>query len=65
MPIYEYQCQHCGEVSEAVQKVSDTPLTDCTQCGNAALKRLLSANRFSVERWGWYETDFKGGRKKI
>ena len=33
MPIYEYQCQKCGNELEALQKISDAPLTDCPECG--------------------------------
>lgn len=64
MPIYEYQCENCGEVTEAIQKFSDAPLTDCDDCGESALKKLLSAPGFRLKGGGWYETDFKGGKKK-
>ena len=33
MPIYEYVCEECGHEKEAIQKFSDDPLTDCTECG--------------------------------
>ena len=39
--------------------MSDEPLTDCPECGEPALKRLLSAPRFRLKGKGWYETDFK------
>ena len=42
-----------------MQKVDDRPLVDCPQCGEPALKRLLSAPRFRLKGTGWYETDFK------
>ncbi|MGY0217758.1 FmdB family zinc ribbon protein [Endozoicomonadaceae bacterium StTr2] len=64
MPIYEYLCQSCGEAHEAIQKMSDAPLTDCPQCGEASLAKQLSAPSFRLKGSGWYETDFKGGRKK-
>lgn len=64
MPIYEYQCEHCSEVVEAIQKFSDAPLTDCPACGEATLKKLLSAPAFRLKGGGWYETDFKGKRQK-
>ena len=38
---------------------SDAPLVECPECGEAALKRLLSAPRFRLKGQGWYETDFK------
>ncbi len=59
MPIYEYVCRNCDHTLDALQKMSDDPLVDCPQCGEPALKRLLSAPRFRLKGKGWYETDFK------
>ena len=64
MPIYEYQCQACQNQIEALQKISDTPLLDCPQCGEASLKKKVSAAAFRLKGNGWYETDFKTGNKK-
>ena len=64
MPIYEYECQACGHKKEALQKISDAPLTECPECGKAELKKLISAAGFRLKGAGWYETDFKSGNKK-
>ena len=64
MPIYEYQCQSCGQETEVLQKISDEPLLDCPHCGEAALKKKVSAVAFRLKGSGWYETDFKTGNKK-
>jgi putative FmdB family regulatory protein len=64
MPIYEYQCQACQHEIEALQKMSDSPLLDCPQCGEASLKKKVSAVAFRLKGSGWYETDFKTGDKK-
>ncbi len=64
MPIYEYRCEHCGHEMDALQKISDPPLTLCPACGEPALKKQLSAAAFRLKGGGWYETDFKGGNKK-
>ncbi|MBN7798563.1 FmdB family zinc ribbon protein [Parahaliea mediterranea] len=64
MPIYEYQCQACGELHEALQKISDDPLLDCPACGEPQLKKKVSAAAFRLKGGGWYETDFKTGSKK-
>ena len=64
MPIYEYQCQACQHEIEALQKMSDTPLLDCPKCGEASLKKKVSAAAFRLKGSGWYETDFKTGNKK-
>lgn len=63
MPIYEYQCESCGNELEKIQKISDPPLTDCPECGKSALKKLVSASSFRLKGSGWYETDFKDKKK--
>ena len=64
MPIYEYECLSCGHRMEAIQKISDDPLTDCPACNKPDLKKLISAAAFRLKGGGWYETDFKKGGKK-
>ncbi len=64
MPIYEYRCLACGEELEALQKLSDEPLRECPNCGQAELKKKVSAAAFRLKGGGWYETDFKTGEKK-
>jgi putative FmdB family regulatory protein len=64
MPIYEYRCEACGHEFEQLQKISDEPLKDCPECGEPALKKLISAAGFRLKGSGWYETDFKKGAKK-
>lgn len=64
MPIYEYECESCGHHHEALQKMTDAPLTDCPECGEPRLRKLVSAAGFRLSGGGWYETDFKTGEKK-
>jgi len=64
MPIYEYQCQSCGNQVEVLQKMNDAPLKDCSACGKADMKKMVSAVAFRLSGSGWYETDFKSGDKK-
>lgn len=64
MPIYEYVCESCGELTEALRKISDPPLEICPVCGEAALRKKVSAAAFRLKGGGWYETDFKTGDKK-
>jgi putative FmdB family regulatory protein len=59
MPIYAYACKQCDHTLDALQKIAEEPLVDCPECGESALKRLLSAPRFRLKGQGWYETDFK------
>ena len=64
MPIYEYRCASCGAELEKLQKISDPPLRECPECGKDALVKLVSASSFRLKGSGWYETDFKTGKKK-
>ena len=64
MPIYEYQCEACGDRTEVLQKMSDAPKLECLACGESALKKKVSAVAFRLKGSGWYETDFKTGDKK-
>lgn len=64
MPIYAYQCKACGHEMEALQKISDAPLTDCPVCHEAALHKKVTAAAFRLSGSGWYETDFKNSGKK-
>lgn len=64
MPLYEYVCRTCGNDLESLQKFSDPPLTDCPECGAAALVKKISAAGFRLKGGGWYETDFKQDKRR-
>jgi putative FmdB family regulatory protein len=64
MPIYEYRCGACGHELEALQKLSEAPLTDCPACGKSRLSKLVSAAGFQLKGSGWYATDFKNSGAK-
>lgn len=66
MPIYEYQCSKCGHQLEVIQKMSDAPLTNCPECHDETLAKLISAAGFQLKGGGWYLTDYssKGKDKK-
>jgi len=63
MPIYEYECQRCGDRVEIIQKVSEGPKRKCPSCGERGLKRLISAAAFHLKGTGWYVTDFRDKAK--
>jgi putative FmdB family regulatory protein len=64
MPIYEYCCNNCHDVTEKLQKISEVALTVCEKCGEATLVKQVSASSFRLKGDGWYETDFKKGNNK-
>ena len=59
MPIYEYRCSACGHELEALQKISESPLTECPACHAGALTKKVSAAGFQLKGSGWYVTDFR------
>lgn len=63
MPLYEYRCQSCGEVSEVLQRMDDAPLSECPRCGGA-LQKLVSAPALQFKGTGWYVTDYARSGKK-
>jgi putative FmdB family regulatory protein len=62
MPLYEYRCTACGERTEVLQHLSDSPLKECPRCGGA-LERVISAPALQFKGSGWYVTDYarRGG----
>ncbi len=58
MPIYEYQCQACQKIHEALQKFSDPLLTECPEC-HGSLKKIMSLSGFALKGNGWYASDYK------
>ena len=64
MPIYEYVCKACGQETEIIHGLSETPPKKCPACGKPKLSKLVSAAGFRLKGGGWYETDFKSGGKK-
>jgi putative FmdB family regulatory protein len=60
MPLYDYRCEN-GHVFEVMQRMSEDPLTECTECG-APVQRLLHAPAVHFKGSGFYTTDY--GRKK-
>ncbi len=59
MPIYEYECEECHEISEALQQFSDPPLTTCKECGGA-LHKVISKSSFHLKGNGWYSDGYSG-----
>jgi len=60
MPIYEYQCDNCKQVTEAWQSLAEEPLTTCQTC-SGSLKKLISMSSFHLKGGGWYADGYSGG----
>ncbi|OQX16977.1 MAG: transcriptional regulator [Desulfobulbaceae bacterium A2] len=60
MPIYEYECKGCAKVFEVQQRMSESPLEQCPDCG-APVKKLVSRSAFHLKGGGWYSDGYSGG----
>jgi putative FmdB family regulatory protein len=58
MPLYEYQCDACGERFEVIQKFSDANVEQCRKCGKGPVQKLLSSPAIQFKGSGWYITDY-------
>lgn len=56
MPVYDYRCDN-GHRFEAIQSMSDAPLTRCDQCG-APAERVLHAPAIHFKGSGFHNTDY-------
>lgn len=61
MPIYEYECTKCGDLTEVWQNLSDAPLTRCKAC-RGKVRKLISQSTFHLKGTGWYVTDYANKR---
>ena len=61
MPIYEYKCDN-GHAFEVMQRMSDDPLAQCTECG-APVQRVFHPVAIHFKGSGFYNTDY-GKRKR-
>lgn len=57
MPIYQYRCQACSHLQEALQKMSDPPLKECEACGGE-LKKIIAPAGIIFKGSGWHVTDY-------
>jgi putative FmdB family regulatory protein len=69
MPIYEYECDKCGSVFEAMQAISAKPLKTCKGLGcgdkdNGKVRRLVSASGFILKGSGWYTSEYPSEARK-
>ncbi len=62
MPTYDYKCSNCGYAYELFQSMKDDPVTECPQCREQTLKRLIGAGAGLVFKGsGFYLTDYGKG----
>jgi putative FmdB family regulatory protein len=62
MPIYEYRCEN-GHLFEVMQKMSDSPVTECEECG-APVQRVFHPVAVHFKGKGFYNTDYGTSKRK-
>jgi putative FmdB family regulatory protein len=63
MPLYEYECDACGQRFEAIRKFSESDLDACSLCGKGPVRRLMSSPAIQFKGTGWYVTDYSSKGK--
>lgn len=64
MPTYDYRCSKCNYSMEALQKITDAPLTLCPQCGQESLLRGPGGGiGLQFHGSGFYITDYASPSK--
>jgi putative FmdB family regulatory protein len=63
MPLYEYECDACGQRFEVIRKFSESDLDTCTLCGKGPVRRQLSSPAIQFKGTGWYITDYSSKGK--
>jgi putative FmdB family regulatory protein len=52
MPVYEFACKHCGELTEDLVRMG-TKSIKCPKCQHKA-EKILSRCSFELKGGGWY-----------
>jgi putative FmdB family regulatory protein len=61
MPVYEFECESCGRVSEELVRM-DTKSIKCPKCA-AKAKKIMSLCAFDLKGGGWYADGYASKKK--
>ncbi len=60
MPTYQYECEACGHLFEALQSMIDKKFKKCPKCAKMTLVRHIGGGSGIIFKGtGFYETDYK------
>jgi len=62
MPIYEYECEHCGKVFEKYKRFYENSNNEICKCGHKAHK-IISNSTFVLKGGGWYASGYSSQPK--
>lgn len=57
MPLYEYECDNCGNRFECFRSIHDEPLKQCPKCSSNTVCKLFSPTGVIFKGSGWYIND--------
>ena len=64
MPIYQYRCRACGELTEVWAKMSDPPPAACEHCGASdEMEKMVARTAFHLKGGGWYAQGYGSSSK--
>jgi putative FmdB family regulatory protein len=64
MPLYEFKCSSCQEVSEFNLKISDSYPELCPKCEEGTLSKIISQTAFQLKGGGWFSEGYDGKSNK-
>jgi len=59
MPLFDYKCTECEQITEVLQKHNDEELIQCSECDCVdSMERILSPSSFILKGGGWYKDGY-------
>ena len=60
MPIYDYKCPKCNEITELSKRIEDCyTCPDCLKCQQPMVMLVTKSSGIHFKGSGFYETDYK------
>jgi len=65
MPTYNYYCSDCDTHFSYFQKMSESPISSCENCGGQVKRLITGGTGLIFKGSGFYLTDYKNSQKSI
>jgi len=60
MPLYEFECEKCGNKFEEIVFYNEEKKVKCPKCNSKKVKKVISNNFYVIFKGkGFYTTDYK------
>ena len=63
MPTYNYYCSDCDTHFSYFQKMSESPISSCENCGGEVKRLITGGTGLIFKGSGFYLTDYKNSQK--